>query len=288
MSGALELEYEFGGVDFACAREREGNLSLEPISLRLQGREGWMRPGSYLVAVRAFWGLLRDLDIALCGDSEGSIDWEIGACKRSGPAVVVFIGHLRKPPKDVVAEIRRTLLNGIRKLASSEERPRGYTDSALEQLKVLAQQRVNMDEIAIGVEEAEEIVHTSLIQRIERLTRNDYEALSSVVGVIESISVDRNNRFRVRSEITGHPVICRFKRQEFIAQAKQYLGKRVTVFGNLKCNYLGEPTQMRVTGIEACATEADLPNIPRMSGRIPMPAGKTAVRDCISGVRDGK
>jgi hypothetical protein len=247
-----------------------------------------MRPGSYLVAVRAFWGLLNDLDIALSSESKGTVDWEIGACKRSGPAEVIFIGHLRRPPKDVVAEIRRTLLNGIRKLTVSEERPRGFTDSALEQLKVLAQQRASMDEIAIVVDETEEAVHTSLIQRIERLTHNDYEALSSVVGTIESISVSPNNRFRVRSEITGHPVMCRFKRKEFIEEAKQHLGKRVTVFGNLKCNYLGEPTQMRVTGIEACASEADLPNIPRMSGRIPMPTGKSTVRDYISGVRDGK
>jgi hypothetical protein len=89
----------------------EHYLSLEPISLRLQGRQGWLRPGSYLVAVRAFWNLLQDLDVALSGEEKRSVDWEISACKRSGPAVVMLLGHLRKPPKDVVGEIRRTLFN---------------------------------------------------------------------------------------------------------------------------------------------------------------------------------
>jgi hypothetical protein len=263
-------------------------LSLEPISLRLQGRQGWLRPGSYLVAVHAFWNLLRDLDVALSGEEKGSVDWEISACKRSGPAVVVFLGHLRKPPKDVVSEIRRTLFNGIRKLATSDERPHGFTDTALEQLRALAEQRARMDEIGVVIDETEEPVQWSLIERIERMTHNDYEALSSVVGTLESISVGKNGRFSVRSEITRRPVMCRFKKDQFIALAKENLGKRVVVSGNLKSNYLGEPILMCVSGLEPCPNEQDLPNIPRMSGRIPMLAGKAANREHTSGARYGK
>jgi hypothetical protein len=266
----------------------ENSLSLEPILLRMQGREGWLRPGSYLVAVRTFWSLLQNLDVALSREPQGSVDWEISACKRSGPAEVVFIGHLRKPPKDVVGEVRRTLLNGIRKLSSLDERPHGFTDAALEQLKALAEQRASMDEIAIVVDGAEAIVEWSFIERIERMTHNDYEAISSVVGTLESIAVSRNSRFSVRSDITGHPVMCRFRRDQFTEQAKEFLGKRVVVFGNLKSNCLGEPTLMRVAGIEACPNEEALPNIPRMSGRIPAPAARPANRNYISGARYGK
>ena len=263
-------------------------MSLEPISLRLQGREGWLRPGSYLVAVRAFWSLLQNLDIALSGEEHGSVDWEIGACKRSGPAVVVFLGHLRKPPKDVVGEIRRTLLNGIRKLAASDERPHGFTDTALAELRALAEQRALMDEIAIVIDETEELVQWSFIERIERMTHNAYEALSSVVGTLESVSVGKNDRFTVRSDVTGRPVMCRFKRKQFTDEAKENLGKRVIVSGNLKSNYLGEPMLMRVSEIQSCPEEQNLPNIPRMSGRIPMPAGKPASREHFQGLRHGK
>jgi hypothetical protein len=263
-------------------------LSLEPISLRLQGRHGWLRPGSYLVAVRAFWNLLQNLDITLSGEAKGSIDWEISACKRSGPAVVIFLGHLRKPPKDVVCEIRRTLFNGIRKLSASDERPHGFTDTALQELKALAEQRALMDEIAVIVDEKEELIQWSLIERIERMTHNDFEALSSVLGTLESISVGRNGRFSVRSEITGRPVMCRFKRDQFTAQARENLGRRVVVFGNLKSNYLGEPMHMRVSGIEPCPDEQDLPNIPRMSGRIPVAGGRCSNENYIPGAKYGK
>jgi len=263
-------------------------LSLESISLRLQGRHGWLRPGSYLVAVRAFWKLLQNLDSALSGEAKGSVDWEISACKRSGPAVVIFLGHLRRPPKDVVCEIRRTLFNGIRKLSASDERPHGFTDIALQELRALAEQRALMDEIAVIVDEKEELIQWSFIERIERMTHNDFEALSSVVGTLESISVGKNGRFSVRSEITGRPVMCRFKRDQFTGPAKENLGKRVVVFGNLKSNYLGEPMHMRVSGIESCPNEQDLPNIPRMSGRIPVAAGRPSNRDYIQGVKYGK
>jgi hypothetical protein len=263
-------------------------VSLEPVSLRMQGRHGWLRPGSYLVAVRAFWSLLQNLDVALSGEEKGSVDWEISACKRSGPAEVVFLGHLRKPPKDLVSEIRRTLLNGLRKLAESEERPRGFTDAALAELRALAEQRAWMDEIAVIGGEAEELVQWSFIERIERMTHNDYEALSSVVGVLESISIGKNGRFVVRSEVTSRPVMCRYKRDQFTEQAKQNLGKRVVVAGNLKSNYLGDPIVMRVSGIETCPGEQDLPNIPRMSGRLPVAAAKPANRNYLTGVRYGK
>ena len=199
-------------------------MSLEPISLRLQGRHGWLRPGSYLVAVRAFWNLLQDLDVALSGEAKGSVDWEISACKRSGPAVVIFLGHLRSRPRTWCGEIRRTLFNGIRKLSASDERPHGFTDTALQELRALAEQRALMDEIAVIVDEKEELIQWSFIERIERMTHNDFEALSSVAGTLESISVGKNGRFSVRSEITGRPVMCRFKRDQFTGSGQREFG----------------------------------------------------------------
>lgn len=92
--------------------------------------------------------------------------------------------------------------------------------------------------------------------------------------------------FQLRFSIT--PRFQRFKRDQFITQAKENLGRRVVVFGNLKSNYLGEPMHMRVSGIEPCPNEQDLPNIPRMSGRIPVAAGSTLHRIYIPGAKYGK
>jgi hypothetical protein len=82
--------------------------------------------------------------------------------------------------------------------------------------------------------------------------------------------------------------MCRFKRDQFTGQAKENLGRRVVVFGNLKSNYLGEPLHMRVSGIEPCPNEQDLPKIPRMSGRIPVASGRPSNRDYIPGVKYSK
>ncbi len=260
-------------------------MSLEPISLKLQGRGGWLRPGSVLVAVRAFWGVLRELDVTLSGEPKGSIEWEISAMKKSGPAEIVFIGHLRRPPKDYLQEIRKAAIDGVHAVSHSGERPYWFSDPALEQLKVLAQQYASMDDIAVIVDGKEERLEAAAAEQIGRISGQRYETLSSVVGILESISVNRGMRFRVCSEITGQRVTCRFHSGKILADAKEFLGQRVMVFGQLTFNSLDEPILMRVSGIEACQPKEALPNIAYMSGRISRLTGDLKLGEYISRLR---
>jgi hypothetical protein len=263
----------------------EDFVSLEPISLRLQGRAGWLRPGSYLVAVRAFWGVLHHLDLALSGEPKGSVEWEISAMKKSGPAVTVFIGHLRTPPKDIMPEIRKAILDGVNMLSHGSKRPYWFSDRALEKLKVLAEQHASMDEIAVSVDEREEHLEACATERIDLFTGHNYEALTSVVGSLDSISVKRGPRFLVFSEITGQPVSCRCHSAKIFAQARECLGQRVMVSGRLTLNSVEEPVMMRVSAIEACRPKESLPNISYMSGRISRMTGDAKLGEYIARLR---
>jgi hypothetical protein len=260
-------------------------VSLEPISLRLQGRGGWLRPGSFLVAVRAFWGVLHHVDLTLSGEPKGSVEWEVSAMKKSGPAAIVFIGHLKTPPRDFLPEIRKAVIEGVHTLSQTGERPEHFSDSALDRLRVVAEQHVSMDEIAVIVDERVELLDASAIARIERLTERSYESLTSVVGTLDSISVNRGNRIRVCSEITGRPVTCQFHSASIFEQAKQCLGLRVMVFGQLTLNSVDEPVLMRVSGIEACDPKESLPNISYMSGRISRLTGDLKLGEYITRLR---
>jgi hypothetical protein len=261
-------------------------VSLEPISLRLQGRAGWLRPGSLLVAVRAFWGLLHHLDLELSREPKGTVDWEISAMtKKSGPALIVFIGHLKTPPKDCLPEIRKALINGVHILSHSGERPDWFSDPALEKLKVLAEQNASMDEIAVIVGEKEERLEASMAERIARLTGHNYETLTSIVGTLESISVNRGTRLRVSSEITGQGVTCRIRSAKLFEQAKQCLGQRVMVFGRLTFNSMDQPVLMWASGMEACRPKESLPNITSMSGRISTLKGDLNLGEYIARLR---
>ena len=260
-------------------------MSLEPISLKLQGRGGWLRPGSLLVSLRAFWGMLRELDVTLSGESRGSVEWEISAMKKSGPAEFVFIGHLRRPPKDYLQEIRRAAIDGVHAVSRSGERPYWFSDPALEHLKVLAEQHASLDDITVAVDGNEQRLEPGAAEHIAKIAGQKYETLSSVAGVLESISVNRGMRFRVCSEITGQRVTCRFHGAQILADAKQYLGQRVIVFGQLTFNSLDEPILMRVSGIEPCEPKESLPNIAYMSGRISKLTGDLKLGDYISRLR---
>jgi len=263
-------------------------VSLEPISLRLQGRGGWLHPGSYLVAVRAFWGMLRHLDIELSRQPKGSVDWEISALKKSGPALVVFIGHLKTPPKDILPDIKRAVLDGVRTISQTGSRPRWYNDSALEKMKLLAEQHSTMDEIAIIVDEKEEPLRTTVIERIDRLTRSEYETTGSVTGCLESITVNGDVRFRVASEVNGKPVICRFAQRAVLDEARHLLGHRVSVAGTVRRNYLDEPVLVEAESYEAVPEGEDLPSIASMSGRISKLTGDLNVKDYIASLHDDK
>jgi hypothetical protein len=72
-------------------------------------------------------------------------------------------------------------------------------------LKALAEQRALMDEIAVIVDEKEELIQWSFIERIERMTHNDFEALSSVLGTLESISVGKNAASACEAKLQGGP-----------------------------------------------------------------------------------
>jgi hypothetical protein len=48
------------------------------------------------------------------------VEWEISGLKKSGPAAVVFIGHLRTPPKDCLLEIGKAALDGVRTLHETD------------------------------------------------------------------------------------------------------------------------------------------------------------------------
>lgn len=263
-------------------------MSLEPIALRLQGRGGWLQPGSYLVAVRAFWGMLRHLDLEMSRQPRGSIDWEISALKKSGPAIVVFIGHLKTPPKDILPDIRRAVLEGVRTLSQSDHRPRWYNDSALEKLKLLAEQHSTMDEIAVIVDEKEEPLRTTVIQKIDRLRQNEYEAIGSIVGCLDSITVNGDVKWRVISESTGKPVACHFANRAILDASRDLLGRRVAVSGTVKSNYLCEPISLDAEEYEVWPDRQDLPSISAMSGRVSKLTGELSVREYISRLRDDK
>jgi hypothetical protein len=263
----------------------ETRVSLEPISLKLQGRQGWLRPGNYVLAVRALWGVLKHLDVAISGKPKGSALWEISGLKKSGPATVVFIGHVRTPPMDFAPEIAKAALDGVRTLRQTETRPSLFSDAALEKMKVLAQQLATMDEISIAAREREEALDRCLIERIERIIGNGYESLTSVVGRLDSISVRGTTRFRVHCETTGGFMRCRTRHESVAEQARENLGKRVAVYGTLTCNSQDEPMILEAAGMESFAQLEPLPNISYMSGRISQLTGDAKVGEYIAGLR---
>ena len=260
------------------------------INLRLEGHEGVLTPGAFLNAVRYFWGMLRDLDSAISHEEGGSIHWEILSLRKDSPAVVAFAGR-SLTERDHLERTETACVVGLRQLSEGERLP-DYSDAAVAKALKLArlrQGRRRSRQGALGViqvftdRDAVDVgPHT--VEGIQSLTEIRYEAVGSIVGNLDSITVHRGSEFRVWEELEGRPVTCRFA-PALLGQVKDALGRRVLVFGDVRSNYQGQPTLIDVQGFENYPEDSELPTIEQMSGLVDDFTGGMPLRDYLEDIR---
>ena len=240
------------------------------INLRLEGHDEVLNPNTYINALRHFWGMLRDLDLAISKGRTGSIHWEIESISKNSPAVVTFRGRSLTAP-DSLDRVERSCIVGLKQLSQGQRLP-DYSDAAVKkalQLASLHSHRkpggLNLIQVSTDSNEVDVGPHT--VDGIQSLIKVKYESLGSIVGNLDSISVHRGNEFRVWEELEGRPVTCRFP-DILLERAKEALGSRVLVHGDIKSNFRGQRTLVMVHGFEPYPQNSELHTIEQMSGII--------------------
>jgi hypothetical protein len=259
-----------------------------PIYLQLSAPDNRFRPSVLLAAMRAFWAMLQDVDAAASRDPRGTVDWKITAINTGSPLVAAFEGESVLPNVDNSAVIREQLIRGLKHLSETGERPVYYSDSTLINAKKLAAQRRYLSEVKVYSDEEQAIVQSELTARVDSLTSTRYESVGAVVGSLDSITVHNGYEFRVWNEVNGRAVRCRFPLdEELLNRVKDYLGKRVMVYGDLKANAQGEATVVQVEGFEPYSSDVELPTIEEMSGLVDDITGGLSLADYMKELRNG-
>ncbi|MCY4367637.1 MAG: hypothetical protein OXE17_15640 [Chloroflexi bacterium] len=259
------------------------------INLRIEGQDEVLNPAAFINAVRYFWGMLRDLDSALSKGEKGAIKWEIESLTKNSPAVVAFRGS-SLTDRDTLVKIEDTCIGGLRELSEGKRLPY-YSDSAIRNALRLARlhspnKRSGLRLIQVFSDSHQVDLGPHTVEGIQSLTEFSYESVGSVVGNLDSISVHRGNEFRVWEELEARPVTCRFP-PAILEQAKQALGNRVLVSGNVRSNSHGQHTSVLVHGIELYPEDSELPTIEQMSGIVDDFTGGISLGDYIEEVRSG-
>ena len=259
------------------------------INLRIEGQDEALNPTTFINAVRYFWGMLRDLDSAVSQGQSGSVSWEIEALSKNSPALITFRGRSISDAESL-DQIEQTCMNGLVQLSKGERLPH-YSDSAIRNALRLARlhnqkRRDGLKLIQISSDNQQIELGPHTVKGIESLTNATYESIGSVVGNLDSISVHRGNEFRVWEELEVRAVTCRFP-PDLLELAKQSLGSRVLVYGDVKSNSSGQRTSVIVHGIELYPGDFDLPTIEQLSGIIDDFTNGLSLGDYIEEIRRG-
>ena len=259
------------------------------INLRLEGRDDFLNPSTYINALRHFWGMLRDLDVAISKGRAGCIEWEIESLSKNSLALITFRG-CSLAASDSMVEVERSCIFGLKKLSEGQRLP-DYSDAAVKKALKLASLHthrkpdgLNLIQVFTDTNEVE--VGPDTVDGIQSLIKVRYESMGSIVGNLDSISVHRGNEFRVWEELEGYPVTCRFP-DTLLERTKDALGRRVLVHGDLKSNFRGQRISVIVHGFEMYPQDSELPTIEQMSGIIEDLTDGVSLGEYIEDIRRG-
>jgi hypothetical protein len=122
---------------------------------------------------------------------------------------------------------------------------------------------------------------------IDELLPVKTEAVGSVEGRLEAISIHGSRKFVIYHSITKKAVNCHFDQQRIMDKVLQTLGGRILVFGDVFSNAKGEPVKVAVSDFELVEGTGRLPTVAELTGSDPDFTGGLSTEEYIRSIRRG-
>lgn len=256
------------------------------ISIIVGGEAEYIVAQDFLAALQNHIEVLGDLDAAISMRRRGTLQWVLGALSYGSPATATLRALPLFEERDYGPEVARAYMDGLQQLLEGKELPPAFSDDALDAIKKLARLSTNGVK-AIEVKHGQQVV--SLTERIavniDDLVGGGYEAIGSIEGTLEMVTLHDQSYFRIYDAIHGMGVPCYFHR-ELLETVRLGLGKRVFVTGRLRSDRGGKPRSLRVEDIRLPPDTEKLPSPSDLRGLAKgMTEGKLA-EDYLRDLRD--
>jgi hypothetical protein len=226
---------------------------MAELAFEIFGTPGEISASTFREAVGQAVGLLQEFDSAISEKPRGSLRWYIARLHSNGNLLVSFRSKLkpsrtrRDRAEDVSSAVTNSFLTGFDDLENRCETPPYLSEFGLRKAEYLTgligkngatRFRFASDNRAVDVTR-------TASENIGKLLPIKRRSIGSVEGKLEAINLHHKPRVIVYHAITKKAVTCEFRPDEFIEEVKEYLGKRVVVFGTLHKNINGDT--LRVT-----------------------------------------
>jgi hypothetical protein len=250
-----------------------GNISLRTLASALEGERH----------------MLSDLDKAISRTKNGSLEWVVSSV-RQGSIAVEVASVTRLEEKDFGREVTRQFMHTLSDLEQGRGTPPFLSEVGIRAAKSLV--GVIGRDGAIGLtvsDDEDERVEISVRAAVNarRLTRVQHQAIGSIEGRLEVISIHGGHKFTVYRSLNNKAVACRFDRSKPARDIAPLLGERINVTGLVSYNAFGEPFRIEVEDIRRLRERSELPRIRDLTGSDPAFTGGLSSEDYVRRSRIG-
>lgn len=207
--------------------------------------------GRFLKAVESLLVVLREVDKEVSRRPKASLRWVISELRTASAHLAAVAEPVDEGVgRGSIGEIVNTAADGIALLErDGEERPRHFSDTALEAAKSLTStlKKGSVSRIHLTFSRRRIEVTPRTAATVDRFIGEQFKSLGSVEGRLEVISIHGRPLFRVYDRVSRRPVDCHFTKAD-VEDIWPAFGKRVTVYGILRSRASGEPVSIEVKG----------------------------------------
>lgn len=248
-------------------KSRAPDVSKSGLRLKLDGEVSLTRLND---AVGAWTEFLREVGRRVAGvTSREAIRYIVTSAKGGSLTLGVRPQSARASvPPAIAPKIAKAVTSGIRSLEKRAQRPKHFTDTALERLRDLARLTgPDHQAVQVGNGTGDDIrLSKRLVEHVEAVLAPELESIGTVEGLLEGLIIHGSRRFLIYDPLTGHQVICYFGDNVQWETVIGAFGKRVAATGRIRSRASGEKASIQVSRLRVLEAEESLPTADSVRG----------------------
>ena len=213
--------------------------------------------------------LLAEIDCSISG--EKTFRWDINALNKGSVIVEAIPADLPVESPGNSGKILQCFWDGLHSLESTNERPEGFSDRALDLARRLVKISEGMGSMTFMVNVKGKLSEATRITSRIKANVNDIidgmgESIGSVEGVLEVVHGHKEKYFNIYDTLSKRAVKCLCE-QEVLAQlCREAYQKRILVTGRISEDAQGRPKKIRVESYRVLKDQSELPQVEDVRG----------------------
>jgi len=256
------------------------------LRFELKGEPSSIGLKAFATAVSNWLRVLADIDSAISGEPNGSLEWVVSDLKIGSLSISAEARSL-KEGRNVAPDVSRAFVHGFRILENEGSTPPYLSENGMKNSKTILR-LIGRDGVAgfrVGYQNEDIELSARASANIDQLLPARRHSLGSVEGKLEMINLHgKVPRFIVYHHRTHKAVTCKFSTDRLV-EVKEALGKRVIISGSVQYNGKGEPLRVALDHMRVLRSNSELPTISQMRGYAPNLTGEMTTAEYMRSIR---